>query len=384
MKHKDDCSTKTIINGLLTDKQRVQHLQSKYINNQLTKSTQTPLNSGAKLQILNYIVTIQLGKSQFTVIVDTGSDLTWVQCLSNTSTSSTYKRVQCKSPICRSLLSATGNSGVCSGQNNKTCNYFMSYGDGSYSIGEMGKETLTLGNISIKEFAFGCGRDNKGVFGGTSGLIGLGRSDLSLVSQTTTFGGVFSYCLPEISQSGSLVLGKYSFYKNITPFTDTKMLRNPNLPTFYFLNVTGMSVGGVRFGNRGGYQFLIDSGTVISRLPIEMYRAVEEEFLKQFSGFPSAPSYSILERCFDLSGYEEVNVPVMKFEFEGGGGMEIDVSGVFYFAKSDASQVCLALASLSSEEEIGIIGNHQQRNQRVVYDTKNSKLGFAAESCTFV
>jgi hypothetical protein len=61
----------------------------------------------------------------------------------------------------------------------------------------------------------------------------------------------------------------------------------------------------------------------------------------------------------------------------------VDVTGVFYSVKTDASQVCLAIASLPYEDEVGIIGNYQQKNQRIIYDTKGSMLGFAEEACSF-
>ncbi|KAJ0965804.1 hypothetical protein J5N97_026942 [Dioscorea zingiberensis] len=46
---------------------------------------QIPLSSGAKLSTLNYVVTVELGGRKMTVIVNTGSDLTWVQCKPCTS-----------------------------------------------------------------------------------------------------------------------------------------------------------------------------------------------------------------------------------------------------------------------------------------------------------
>lgn len=61
-----------------------------------------------------------------------------------------------------------------------------------------------------------------------------------------------------------------------------------------------------------------------------------------FSGYPSAPGYSILETCYNLSSYQEVNVPILKFQLEENSWMHVDVSGMFYFVKSVASQVCLA------------------------------------------
>lgn len=72
---------------LISDDIRVRLLQYQFRN---TVSHQTedlfqvqaqiPLTSGIKFKTLNYIVTIELGGRNITVIVDTGSDLTWAQC----------------------------------------------------------------------------------------------------------------------------------------------------------------------------------------------------------------------------------------------------------------------------------------------------------------
>lgn len=394
---------------LIYDKIRVQSMQSRFRNRisgqiQGLLQTQIPLTSGVKVQTLNYIVTVELGGKNTTVIVDTGSDLTWVQCqpckscynqqepLFDPSSSPSYQSVQCSSPNCRALLFATGNSGVCGTDHPPTCNYAVSYGDGSYTRGDLVHDRLVLGATTVNSFVFGCGRNNKGLFGGASGLMGLGRSSLSLISQTSdVFGGLFSYCLPstemEFEASGSLILGgDSSVYQNSTPISYTRLIPNPQLPTFYFLNLTGTSIGGVMLESPGLGQsgILIDSGTVISRLPPSIYGAVRAEFMKQFSGFPPAPAFSILDTCFNLTGYKEVNIPTIRMHFDGNADLVVDVTGVFYFVKTDASQVCLALASLSYEDEMGIIGNYQQRNTRVVYNTKEYKLGFAKETCNFV
>lgn len=409
MKHRDYCSGKIIDwnkklqKRLILDDFHVQALQSR----RKTKASagvaevseaQMPLTSGIALETLNYIVTIELGGRNMPVIVDTGSDLTWVQCqpckscynqkepLFDSSTSPTYQSVFCNSSACETLHFTSWNSGNC-GSNQPTCNYVVNYGDGSYTRGELASEHLSLGTAAMNNFLFGCGRNNKGLFGGTSGLMGLGRSDLSVISQSSAlFGGVFSYCLPstDAGASGSLVMGgDSSVFRNSTPISYTKMVPNSQLSNFYFLNLTGISIGGVdvqapNFGEDG---ILLDSGTVITRLAPSVYKAVKAEFLKQFSGFPPAPAFSILDTCFNLSGYEEVNIPNIKLQFEGNADLNVDVTGIFYFVKTDASQVCLALASLSYEDEIGIIGNYQQKNQRVIYDTKQSTLGFAGETC---
>ncbi|KAF5196207.1 Aspartyl protease family protein [Thalictrum thalictroides] len=407
MKQKDYCSghiknwDETLQNRLVSDESRVKSMQTLIKNKMssrikgMSNSIQIPLKSGINLQTLNYIVTVELGGKNMTLLVDTGSDLTWIQCqpcvscydqqepLFNPNISQSYRSITCKSTTCQTLSMSTGNPGVC-GTDRRTCNYMVSYGDGSYSRGDLAREYLNLTGTAVPNFIFGCGRSNKGLFGGTSGIMGLGRSPLSLISQTSRmFKGIFSYCLPDNEDPGSLILGgNSSVYKNSTPITYTRMISDPQLSNFYLLNLTGMTIGGVNlqasFNSSG---IIIDSGTVITRLVPSVYRALKTEFLKQFSGYPPAPTFSILDTCFNLTAYEELDIPVIRFGFEGSVQMTVDVIGMFYFVKADASQVCLALTSLSYEDDIGIIGNWQQRNQRIVYNTNKSKLGFAKEIC---
>ncbi|KAJ4874392.1 Eukaryotic aspartyl protease family protein [Raphanus sativus] len=390
MKHRGLCSGKTIDWGkklrraLTLDNIRVQSLQLRIKASSTTDSiseTQIPLTSGVKLETLNYIVTVELGGKNMTLIVDTGSDLTWVQCqpckscynqqgpLYDPSVSSSYKTVFCNSSTCQDLVAATSNQGRCGGGSNglekTTCDYIVSYGDGSYTRGDLGSESIQLGDTKVENFVFGCGRNNKGLFGGASGLMGLGRSSVSLIYQTMkTFNGFFSYCLPSLEDgaSGSLSFGD----NNSTSVSYTPLVQNPQLRSFYILNLTGASVGGVELESPSfGRGIIIDSGTVITRLPPSIYKAVKTEFLKQFTGFPLVPGYSILDTCFNLTSYQDVSIPTIKMIFQGNAVLAVDVNGVFYYVNPDASLVCLALASLSYENEVGIIGNYQQKNKRV-------------------
>ncbi|XP_038899807.1 aspartyl protease family protein At5g10770 [Benincasa hispida] len=417
MKQRDYCSGKVtdweenlqkrIILDVINVNSLLSHSESAIFPGQTHQlsDSQIPISSGARLQTLNYIVTIGIGGRNSTLIVDTGSDLTWVQCrpcrlcynqqepLFDPSKSSSFFSLPCNSSTCLSLQPTAGSSDLCSKQNSTSCDYQIDYGDGSYSRGELGFEKLNLGKTEINNFIFGCGQNNKGLFGGASGLMGLARSELSLVSQTSSvFGGIFSYCLPTtgVRASGSLTMGgtDFSNFKNISPISYTRMVQNPQMSNFYFLNLTGISIGGVNLNVPGltsneGIMSLIDSGTVITRLSPSIYRAFKAEFEKQFSGYKTTPGFSILNTCYNLSGYQEVNIPTVKFIFEGNAEMTVDVEGIFYFVKSDASQICLAFASLAYEDQTVIIGNYQQKNQRVIYNSKESKVGFAGEACSF-
>lgn len=369
---------------------------------------QVPVTSGAKLRTLNYVATVGLGGGEATVIVDTASELTWVQCapceschdqqdpLFDPTSSPSYAAVPCNSSSCDALRVAAGMSGpaaACSAADQPAaCGYTLSYRDGSYSRGVLARDELSLAGESINGFLFGCGTSNQGApFGGTSGLMGLGRSQLSLVSQTMDqFGGVFSYCLPlkESGSSGSLVLGDdSSVYRNSTPIAYTSMVSDPAVQgPFYFLNLTGIAVGGQEVESSGfsAGKVIVDSGTVITTLVPSIYNAVKAEFVSQFAEYPPAPAFSILDTCFNMTGFREVQVPSLKLVFDGGVEVDVDSSGVLYFVSSDSSQVCLAMAALASEDETSIIGNYQQKNLRVIFDTSASQVGFAQEACGYI
>ncbi|KAK1296124.1 Protein ASPARTIC PROTEASE IN GUARD CELL 1 [Acorus calamus] len=350
-----------------------------------------PATGGQAFGEANYVVTVGYGtpKKNQTVIFDTGSDVSWVQCkpcvitcfrqrepLFDPSESSSYRNISCGAPECAALTSR--------GCSSSTCLYGVTYGDNSTTVGFLARETLTLTPSDVVEnFVFGCGQDNRGLFGTTAGLLGLGRGILSLVSQTDNyFGGLFSYCLPPPSSSsrtGHLTLGVTKATKNIsyTPL-------NLNLETFYYLDLVGISVGGLLlpinasvFSNAGT---IIDSGTVITRLPSSAYTALRSAFKRGMSAYKSTPSEtSLLDTCYDFSGLDMITVPTIVFHFNGGTDMEVDVSGTLYGISG--SRFCLAFAGNIDDTDLGIIGNVQQRNLEVVYDTRAGRVGFGPGPC---
>ncbi|KAG9448897.1 hypothetical protein H6P81_008862 [Aristolochia fimbriata] len=383
---------------LLHDQARVNSLQSRYSNVSSRifrdeKTTTLPANLGVAVGVLNYVVTVKLGSlnKEMTVAFDTGSDLTWVQChpcsgcykqrdpYFNPADSTSYVGITCNSPECSSLPSGTGRPASCS---SSQCYYSTSYGDGSETEGFYGQDTLTLASDAIPSFRFGCGRNNRGLFGETAGLLGLGRDDLSLVSQTAQkYGKVFSYCLPSSSSdAGFLTFG---------PGTNSEakfapLVTNSDAPGFYFVQLVGLKVGGEdldvppsAFSSPGT---ILDSGTVITRLPPAAYAALRSAFRRQLSNYTLAEPYQIFDTCYDFSAFETLDIPTIGLRFGGGVEVEMTVTGIVYFVKS--TQVCLAFAGNSDPEDLAIIGNRQQRTYEVVHDVAGGRIGFAAGGCS--
>jgi hypothetical protein len=264
--------------------------------------------------------------------------------------------------------------------------YGIQYGDQSFSIGFFGTERLTLTPTDVfDKFVFGCGQNNQGLFGRSAGLLGLGRNPLSLVQQTAPkYGGFFSYCLPSsASFTGHLTFGKSlggaSKAVKFTPLSEAS-----DGTSFYGLDTTGISVGGRRLAIKASVfsasGTIIDSGTVITRLPPSAYSALRTAFRKAMKAYPLTDPLSILDTCYDLSNYDKITVPTIAFSFGGGVTVELEAVGVFYIPR--ISQACLAFAGNGNASDVAIFGNIQQRTLEVVYDVAGERVGFGPASCS--
>ena len=383
------------------DEYRVASIRSRLAKNltntdkSLTDSKTTlPAKSGKTIGTGNYIVTVGLGtpKRDLTFIFDTGSDLTWTQCepcarhcydqiepIFNPSMSKSYTNISCSAATCNELKTATGVPPACSAS---TCLYGIQYGDQSYSVGFFAQDQLSLTPTDVfDDFLFGCGQNNQGLFVGAAGLLGLGRNRLSFVSQTAgKYEKVFSYCLPSTSSlTGYLTFGS----GDAKSVKYTPSLVNSQGPSFYFLNLIAISVGGDKlstpesvFSTAG---MVIDSGTVISRLPPTAYSDMRTAFQNLMSKYPKAPAASILDTCYDFSKYDTVDVPTINLHFSDGVEMDLDPTGIFYVLNK--SQVCLAFAGNRDSTSIGILGNVQQKTFDVVYDDAGGRVGFGPGGC---
>ncbi|XP_078443604.1 aspartyl protease family protein At5g10770-like [Wolffia australiana] len=349
-----------------------------------------PAVSGDAIGSADYVVTVSIGtpKKAQTVILDTGSSVSWFQCqpclgycykqrqpIFNPSASSSYRNVSCETKTCRSL-----SAKACSGE---TCLYFVRYGDNSLTVGFLGTEVLTITpSFVFKSFIFGCGERNQGLFSGVAGLLGLGRGPVSLVSQVARrVGSVFSYCLPgQESSLGHLTIGN-SNKVTLPKAVYTPMLTHSQETSLYYVNLTGISVAGHLIPMspttfKSGT--IIDSGTVITRLPHPVYIALRRVFRNAMLKFTLADPVELFDTCYDLSKVKRVSCPAVVLHYEGA-NVSLDASGVLLAMKD--SQFCLAFAANKDPNDVAIIGNVQQRGMEVIYDLGAKRVGFAPGRC---
>ncbi|KAL3626457.1 hypothetical protein CASFOL_030006 [Castilleja foliolosa] len=359
----------------------------------LDETTKIPVGSGVPFDTHNYMVTIGLGtpKRNLTLAFDTGSELTWTQCqpcvkhcyqqkdpIFNPNNSTSYSSISCNSKDCPQ------DTFGC--YNNITCAYGIRYEDNSYTKGFLNKDKLTITPTDVFDnFLFGCGQNSSGSFGKIDGILGLNKDPISFVSQTAQkYDKYFSYCLPKSTGStGFLEFGKKDDAVTMisTPFVPPP----PDVSDmFYFIEITTISVGRTQLAiNESVFKkagTIIDSGTVITRLPLAAYSAMSEEFKKQMNvkKYKSGPAFEILDTCFHIDiGAQDTNnieVPKVSFTFKGDATVDLDASGTLWVVNSTFA--CLAFAGKSDPSDFAIFGNTQQKTFEVAYDVARQKLGF--------
>ncbi|XVE53074.1 hypothetical protein DITRI_Ditri02bG0175300 [Diplodiscus trichospermus] len=344
-----------------------------------------------------YQVTTGFGspKTELSLVFDTASQLTWTQCkpcagfcydqkepIFNPSKSSSYTNIRCPSATCNQI-SFEGMQRGCS--SSSTCLYGITYSNTTFTAGFLAIETLTITASDVfRGFLFGCGQRNRFPNGGrATGVLGLGRGWFSIVSQTANkYHRVFSYCLPSNDQStGYLKFGDANLRSSIE---FTPMSKSFEGTHYYGLDMIDIGVGGERlsidrsvFSTSGA---VIDSASLITRLPPPAYKRVRNAFLARMTNYPKAPKFENLGLCFDFSGNTTVVMPTITLYFDGGVEMPVDARGILYVNK--ISQACLAFAENDNDNDVMILGNFQQKGYEVVYDDANGRVGFGKGGCS--
>lgn len=388
-------------------------------------STTVDFQSPVTKDLGEYTMTLSVGTppQQYSFIVDTGSDLVWLNCApcapcinqSNSypfdpSSSSSFSDALCTDAAC---LALPNNWGSCAGT---SCGYQYAYGDGSGTEGELAYETFTVTNVdgsttAIPNVTFGCGHNQTGnSFNGADGVAGMGQGQISLPSQfQNLFPDIFTYCLVSASSSSSTATVSSSTLlfgspentgAGISSLVYTPLLENLIFPTFYYVGMTGISVGGtlltipttnfdIAVDGTGGVIF--DSGTTYTLLTLDAYNAASQA-VQSLMTYPiiSSPLEGLDLMCFDVTGVDpasNISVPTMVFHFQSsdasstGGPATVDyvldLENVYVYLEHAA----LCLTILPTINGLSVIGNSAQVDHQIVFDRVNNQIGWASTTC---
>ncbi|XP_027104401.1 aspartic proteinase PCS1-like [Coffea arabica] len=363
---------------------------------------------------LTVSLTVGSPPQQVTMVLDTGSELSWLHCnrtpntlsLFNPQLSTSYSPVPCSSPTCRTRTRDFTVPVSCDPKN--LCHAILSYADASSVEGNLATDTFAVENSSMPGLVFGCmdsgssstpEEDAK-----TTGLIGMNRGSLSFVSQMGF--RQFSYCISGRDSSGVLLFGAANFpWLGPLKYTPLIQMSTP-LPYFdrvaYTVQLEGIKVSDTVLplpksvfvpDHTGAGQTMVDSGTQFTFLLGPVYTALKNEFVKQTRGVlrllnePNFVFQGAMDLCYlvELSRATLPPLPAVALMFQGA---EMSVAGeklLYKVPGATRGTDGIYCFTFGNSDLLGIeayvIGHHHQQNIWVEFDLAQSRLGWAEVRC---
>ncbi|XP_019069799.1 aspartic proteinase 36-like isoform X1 [Solanum lycopersicum] len=342
------------------------------------------------------------------MLIDTGSDISWVSCSScsncprtselgvemnfyDADNSSTSSVISCSASIC--------TSDECSETNQ--CAYSLHYADNSGTSGYFVSDLFYFDKImrtsliskSSTSIIFGCSTCQLGHLiltdGAVDGILGFGQQRLSIISQLSSHGispKSFSHYLKgEGSGGGILVLGE---------ILHPSMVYTPLAPSkgHYSVYLQSISVHGrilpihpEAFANSGDRGTIVDSGTSLVYLVAEAYESVVDAITVVVS--PSAkPITSAMYPCYLISSSFAENItevfPTISLNFAGDASMNLtptDYLDDMGFVDG-AAKWCIRF--IKSGLSLTILGDVALKDRIIVYDLARQRIGWANYNCS--
>ncbi|KAF8718760.1 hypothetical protein HU200_025062 [Digitaria exilis] len=357
-----------------------------------------------------------------TMVLDTGSELSWLLCNGttsafNASASSTYGAFRCPSPECRWRGRDLPSPPFCAPPPSNSCRVSLSYADASSADGVLAADTFLLGSAPPPVPAlFGCVTSYYSATGinssepATTGLLGMNRGVLSFVTQTNT--RRFAYCIAPGDGPGLLVLGGDVPLALAPPLNYTPLVEiSQPLPYFdrvaYSVELEGIRVGAALLpipksvlapDHTGAGQTMVDSGTQFTFLLADAYAALKAEFANKTRALldplnePGFVFQGAFDACFRAAEGQvaaasrllpEVGIVLR--------GAEVAVAGekLLYRVpgerRGEGGAEAVWCLTFGSSDMAGmsayVIGHHHQQNVWVEYDLQNGRVGFAPARC---
>ncbi|EEE67314.1 hypothetical protein OsJ_24556 [Oryza sativa Japonica Group] len=283
------------------------------------------------------------------------SDLCWVECTPCSGCNNNA------APPAGARLYDRANSSSFSPLADTECGYRYVYGatdtDRNYVKGILGTETIKFGSndaATVQSFTFGCTNTvyRNDLFDGNTGVVGLGRSKLSLVGQLGL--DRFSYCLASNPNVASPVL-----FGSTASMDGNGVSSTPLLPddANYYVNLLGISVDGTRL-------------------------AIPNDTARMSRTYEAVNGSGLLCFLVDDASKNVVTVPTMTMHFDG---MDMELLFGNYFAYTGKQSgggggdvLCLMIGKSSTGSRIG---NYLQMDFHVLYELKNSVLSVQPADC---
>lgn len=361
-----------------------------------------------------FYTTIQMGSNRATInaVIDLGGPFLWFSC--NDYTSNTYAPIPCGSTKCdvaKGIGCVGCNLPPRPGCTNDTCGAspYNPFLDILVSQGFADDTFYAKDRVAVPEFSFSCMDKDflEGLASGTTGMLGLSRTEISLhkqVARKFNLPDRFSICLPS-SGIGKLSVGVRLYAKSdiFKYLKTTPLIINPvsTYPIFvtgdpsdeYFIDVKSIMVDGAPLSVKSSY-FSIDKngigGTKISTiqnftaLHNSIYMPFTRAFVKAASNMKikSVAAVKPFRACFSSDSISKTpsgpSVPDIDLVLPGN-DVYWRVKGGNSMVEIDRKTTCLGFVDGGSNPRTSIvIGAHQLEENFLEFDLVSSQLRFSS------
>lgn len=255
------------------------------------------------------------------------------------------------------------------------CSYYASYADGSYTSGQVALEQVGF-SVNAKQIIMGCARNSTGIYKSyESGIFGLGRSNLSLVSQLAEQNGrIFSHCLtPRYGKPGKL---RFSFAPTLTELVGVSSTVLINTPNSYTVGLAAISIysDNRALVSQGNHRLVLDTGSTATWLPTAAFREITRNMLSSIPVSPMNDPPTPFQICFKKYSMDEL--PVLYFYIRGDVQLRFEKAQL-YVRVRDA--ICFGFYNHS--KDYSILGSRAMVNYKIEYDTEGSRVYFQPKDC---
>ncbi|KAH6759206.1 Eukaryotic aspartyl protease family protein [Perilla frutescens var. frutescens] len=350
-----------------------------------------------------YHVTMSIGQPPKTYFldIDTGSDLTWLQCDApctkcTPAPHSLYKPkrnlITCLDPVCVSLH-GPGNHNCEAPE--EQCDYEIDYADHGSSLGVLVKDTFPLkftnGSTVAPLLAFGCGYNQEvqdtAHLPYTDGVLGLGVGKSSILAQLRNMGmtrNVVGHCLS--GQGGGFLF----FGDDLIPNSGITWAPLLSQSKYYSLGPANLQFGG-QATNIKGLPIVFDSGSTYTYFSSQAYNALVSLIKGDLNGkqLKDAVEDKSLPICWKgTKPFKSIRDAASHFKplalsFTNAKNVQLQLQPESYLIVTERGNVCLGILN-GGEVGLGntnIIGDIFLQDKLVIYDNERQQVGWAPANC---
>nr|GEU92513.1 aspartic proteinase Asp1 isoform X1 [Tanacetum cinerariifolium] len=352
-----------------------------------------------------YHVEVKIGNppKPYWLDIDTGSDLTWLQCdvpcvKCLPAPHKPYKPnkdlVACMDPLCASVHWPETHS--CNSPKDQ-CDYEVQYADSGSSLGLLVKDWFPLqyinGSVAKPRLAFGCGYDQEVQESMdppyTDGILGLGVGKASILRQLYELGvtrNVVGHCL-STQGDGYLFFGDELIPSSGVTWTP---MSTTDIEKHYSLGTAELYVGGKTSGIKG-LPIVFDSGSTYTYVNAEAYKALVTMLMNDIKGkkLTNANEDKTLPVCWkgskpfkSIQDVKNIFEPIM-LSFAKSKNVRFQMDPEAYLIISKHGNACLGILNGSEVglESVNLIGDLSMLDKIIIYDNEKQQIGWAPANC---